>query len=69
MRFLLCAAIVAVPALARAGLIDFRWAAGQQQVPNNTVITNGLPAGAQAVFTGPSGADWYYRNRGGRESI
>lgn len=68
-RFLLCAAILALPALARAGLIDFSWVTGQQQVPNNTVITNGLPVGAQAVFTGTSGAYWYYSNNGGTESI
>ncbi|MGD0537320.1 MAG: hypothetical protein ABSC03_06700 [Verrucomicrobiota bacterium] len=68
-RFLTFALILALPGLARAGLIDFSWVAGQQQVPNNTVITNGLPVGAQAVFTGTSGAYWYYINNGGMESI
>jgi hypothetical protein len=68
-RFLIVALILALPGLARAGLIDFSWVTGQQQVPNNTVITNGLPVGAQAVFTGTSGAYWYYSNNGGTESI
>ncbi len=68
-RLLIVAVILALPGLAGAGLIDFTWAAGQQQVPNNTVITNGLSVGAQAVFTGTTGAYWYYTNSGGMEGI